>query len=162
MMCNSCTNVWSSCFIIAPKEAHNIRQTNKEKIIIMEFASQLKHLRTAAGLSQEEIAQKVHVTRQSVSKWEAGDSSPDLETTAKLAEFFDVSLDQLVLGKAEASSNDISNKKLLKKIKELEEERNEHSLASFLEENWFSILIAITIVYAGFHGGVRYWWDKFF
>lgn len=128
----------------------------------MEFANQLKKLRNKEGLSQEDVANTVHVTRQSVSKWESGDSTPDLATTVKLAELFDVSLDYLILDTKPEKSKDISNKKLLKKIEEMNEENNEHSLAGFLEDNWFGIIIVLALVYAGFHGGINYWWHKFF
>lgn len=131
----------------------------------MEFANQLKKLRNKKGLSQEDIANEVHVTRQSVSKWESGDSTPDLATTVKLAELFDVSLDYLVLNINSEKSNDISNKKLLKKIEELNAKNNYHngySFAKFFRDNWFPILIVIACIYAGFHGGIRFWWHKFF
>lgn len=68
----------------------------------MEFASQLKQLRTARGLSQDDVAAACFVSRQAVSKWETGDGTPDLRTLVKLAETLAVSLDTLVLG-AEAA-----------------------------------------------------------
>lgn len=128
----------------------------------MKFAEQLKKLRNRKGLSQENIANEVHVTRQSVSKWESGESTPDLATTVKLAELFDVTLDYLVLNVKPQKTNDISNKKLLAKLEEMNEKNNEHSLGSFLEDNWLLILFAVALVYAGFHGGIDYWSGKFF
>lgn len=65
----------------------------------MEFANRLHELRKQKGLSQEELANLLNVTRQTVSKWEAGDSTPDLEKLAALGEAFGVSLDMLVLGR---------------------------------------------------------------
>ncbi|WP_316605998.1 helix-turn-helix transcriptional regulator [Streptococcus pluranimalium] len=63
------------------------------------FAEQLKKLRTEKKLSQDALAEKLFISRQSVSKWENGDATPDLENLIKLAEILDVSLDQLILGK---------------------------------------------------------------
>ncbi len=53
-------------------------------------------LRTRNELTQEELALKVGVARQTVAKWESGDAIPDLDNACKLAELFDVSLDALV------------------------------------------------------------------
>lgn len=64
----------------------------------MKFAEELKKRRTALGMSQDDLAAKVFVSRQAVSKWENGDGTPDLNTLVKLAEILNVSLDTLVLG----------------------------------------------------------------
>lgn len=53
-------------------------------------------LRTRAELTQEGLAQKIGVARQTVAKWEAGDAVPDLANASRLAQTFDVSLDDLV------------------------------------------------------------------
>ncbi|HKM34088.1 MAG TPA: helix-turn-helix transcriptional regulator [Lachnospiraceae bacterium] len=65
----------------------------------MEFQKKLYELRKQKGISQEELADKLNVTRQTVSKWELGDSTPDLEKLRMLSDFFDISLDELVMGK---------------------------------------------------------------
>lgn len=62
------------------------------------FAEQLKKLRGAKDFSQEDLAQKLFVSRQSISKWENGDTTPDMENLIALAACLDVSLDELVLG----------------------------------------------------------------
>ena len=49
-------------------------------------------LRTKKGLSQEELADKVFVTRQAVSRWENGETIPNIETLKLLSKFFDVSI----------------------------------------------------------------------
>jgi len=53
-------------------------------------------LRRLKGLTQEELAEKLSVTRQTISKWETGESAPDLVKAKQLAEVFGVSLDELV------------------------------------------------------------------
>ncbi|MEY8462833.1 helix-turn-helix domain-containing protein [Streptococcus merionis] len=62
------------------------------------FAHQLKKFRTAKNLSQEDLAEQLYISRQSISKWENGDATPDMENLTKLAQIFQVSLDELVLG----------------------------------------------------------------
>ncbi len=56
------------------------------------------NLRRKQGLSQEQLAEKLGVSRQSVSKWEGGQSTPDLDKLIALADCFGVTLDELVRG----------------------------------------------------------------
>ena len=53
-------------------------------------------LRTKKGLSQEELAEKVYVTRQAVSRWEKGETTPNTETLKLLSKLFDVSINTLL------------------------------------------------------------------
>lgn len=69
----------------------------------MEFRNRLYELRRRAGLSQEELAELLGVTRQAVQKWEAGTSRPDMDNLTALADYFQVSLDHLVRGTEEAA-----------------------------------------------------------
>ncbi|MBQ9898686.1 MAG: helix-turn-helix transcriptional regulator [Ruminococcus sp.] len=66
----------------------------------MEFNNKLYELRKQKGLSQEELANRLNVSRQTVSKWEVGDSTPDMEKLVAMSDLFGVSLDELVLNKA--------------------------------------------------------------
>lgn len=59
------------------------------------FCDNLVQMRKAMKMTQEDIAEKLGVTRQSVAKWESGDSIPDLDKCKLLAEIFGVSLDDL-------------------------------------------------------------------
>ncbi|MDF7638935.1 helix-turn-helix transcriptional regulator [Lactobacillus sp. ESL0791] len=65
---------------------------------MIKFAEQLKTYRKKNSLSQDDLAAKLSISRQAISKWEAGDSTPDLDNVVKLAGIFNVSLDDLVLG----------------------------------------------------------------
>lgn len=56
----------------------------------------LLELRTKAGLSQGELAEKVYCTRQAVSRWENGDTVPNTETLKLLSKLFDVSINTLL------------------------------------------------------------------
>ena len=59
----------------------------------------IKMLRTKIGLTQKELAEKVHVTDKAVSKWETGDGNPEITILIELASVFDVSIDYLLTGK---------------------------------------------------------------
>ena len=56
----------------------------------------LYNLRAKKGLSQDELAEKVFVTRQAVSRWENGETTPNVETLKLLSEFYDVSINTLL------------------------------------------------------------------
>ena len=62
----------------------------------MESKTVLFRLRTDNGLSQEQLAEKVHVTRQAVSRWETGETVPNPETLKLLSSLFDVSINTLL------------------------------------------------------------------
>lgn len=68
----------------------------------MELGNKILELRKKKHLSQEQLAELVGVTRQTISKWELGETSPDLNQAKKLSEVFKVSLDDL-------TNNDIKN-----------------------------------------------------
>ncbi len=58
--------------------------------------SNLKMYRMKAGLTQEEIAEKIGVSRQAVAKWERGETQPAISSCISLAELYDISVDSLV------------------------------------------------------------------
>ena len=62
----------------------------------MEIGKQIKKHRTALGLSQDEFADKIFVTRQSVSNWENDNVLPSIEMLVRLADYFNVSTDYLL------------------------------------------------------------------
>lgn len=62
----------------------------------MTLAEKILSLRTGKGMSQDDLAEKLEVSRQSVSKWETGQSTPDLDKIIRLADLFGVSVDELV------------------------------------------------------------------
>ena len=62
----------------------------------METKDIILQLRTKAGLSQDELAEKVYVTRQAVSRWENGATTPGVETLKLLSKLFDVSINTLL------------------------------------------------------------------
>lgn len=71
----------------------------------MIFADKLIQLRKKSGWSQEDLAEQMNVTRQSVSKWESAQSIPDLDKLVRLSEIFGVSLDYLLKDEMEEAEN---------------------------------------------------------
>jgi len=74
----------------------------------MEIAVQIRKHRTESGLSQKDLAEKVYVTRQTVSSWENGKSYPDIQSLLLLSQLFGVSVDQLIKGDLETMKQEIS------------------------------------------------------
>ena len=62
----------------------------------METKDMIRELRTKKGLSQDELAEKVFVSRQAVSRWENGETTPNTETLKLLSKLFDVSINTLL------------------------------------------------------------------
>lgn len=67
----------------------------------IETANRLYELRKKQGLSQEELAEKLGVSRQAVSKWERSEASPDTDNLIALAKLYNLSLDELIYGEKE-------------------------------------------------------------
>ena len=64
----------------------------------MAFSENLQFIRTQAGVTQEQLAEQLGVSRQSVSKWESGLSFPEMETLLRICDLYDVNLDTLLRG----------------------------------------------------------------
>ena len=81
----------------------------------MEFGERVKAVRTGAGLTQEQFASRLGVTRQAVSNWENGRNLPDIEVVIAISQTFGVSLDELILGgedmtRTTGEQNDMADK----------------------------------------------------
>lgn len=79
----------------------------------MKFHEKLKQERKKLNLSQEDLAKKITITRQSISKWEREKGYPNIETLIKLSELFDITVDELLKG------DDFLKDKIVKDGKEL-------------------------------------------
>lgn len=97
----------------------------------MELGKQIKKYRSELGISQEALAEKVYVSRQTISNWENDKNYPDINSLLRLSEVFHVSLDILMKGDKERMS---------KIIKQEDQKQFEKT------SNIFSILMAATIL----------------
>lgn len=79
----------------------------------MNIADRIQYLRKQKGYSQEELADKVGVSRQAVSKWESEQSSPELEKIITMSELFEVTTDYILKGIEPVST---TNKKTMKTL----------------------------------------------
>lgn len=87
------------------KKVNKGKNMNSKQINI---AANIRNLRTGLGLSQDKLAQEFNVSVQAVSKWETGASMPDIMMLPKIADFFDISLDDLFYGTEEVQEPDLS------------------------------------------------------
>ena len=74
----------------------------------MALSENLPYLRTRQNMTQEQLAEQLEVSRQSVSKWESGASYPEMETILKLCDLFHIDMDTLLRGSAEQSLSEDS------------------------------------------------------
>ncbi len=81
----------------------------------MSFKDDLRMMRHQAGLTQEDLAQKLHVTRQTVSTWETGKNRPNLETLHTLSQLFNEPLEKLLFGE-ETKVDKVNRQSVAKKI----------------------------------------------
>ncbi len=80
----------------------------------MEVGAQIKKYRGHMGISQEELAEKVYVSRQTVSNWETGKNYPDIHSLLLLSSLFHISLDQLIKGDIEIMRKEIKETEIKK------------------------------------------------
>jgi transcriptional regulator with XRE-family HTH domain len=71
----------------------------------MNFGQKLLSLRKEKGLSQEELGGQLKVSRQTVSKWELGETTPEMDKLILISELFTISLDELIKGKGASDVN---------------------------------------------------------
>lgn|SRR5699024_249518 len=99
----------------------------------MEIGRQIKKYRTELKLSQEELADKIYVTRQTVSNWENDKNYPDIHSLVLLSSLFGISLDDLVKGD----------------VKEMEEAIKTEDAKKLKRDGWiYFMLLCVTVVSA--------------
>ena len=76
----------------------------------MTFSEKLQRLRKVNGLSQEQLAEKLNVSRQAISKWERGDGLPDFMVMLKLCELLEITLNDLISDKVKKHQSFLRNK----------------------------------------------------
>ena len=85
----------------------------------MEFSEKLQELRKSKGLTQEELAEILYVSRTAVSKWESGRGLPNIESLKEISKFFDVSIDDLLSGEKLLSIAEKENKSNIRNMCDL-------------------------------------------
>ena len=75
----------------------------------MKFNEKLIQLRKEKGLSQEALGEKLNVARQTVSKWELGETTPEMDKLVKMSELFEISLDNLIKDNTETTPTNSQN-----------------------------------------------------
>ena len=83
----------------------------------MDFGTQIKKLRSSRKLTQEQLAQKLNVSRRTISSWENNRNLPDLEMVVRIAKIFTLSLDQLILGDPTMATKLVKDGSEMRKIK---------------------------------------------
>lgn len=108
------------------------------------FSENLKTLRKQNGFSQEELASKLHVVRQTISKWEKNLSVPDADTLIRLAEILEVSVSELLGSKIETKNGNVTNDvaEQLSRINEQLAIKNRHS-----RRIWKAIAIILVVFF---------------
>lgn len=81
----------------------------------MEFGEKLKQLRKANHLSQEKLSERIHVSRQAISKWEQGSAVPDTDNIVLLSKFFQVPIEYLLLNDEEIKGSHEHKNLVIKK-----------------------------------------------
>jgi|SRR5690554_1947453 len=116
----------------------------------MTLGENINSLRKKQGMSQEQLAYELNVSRQSISKWELGESVPELEKIVALAKLFSVSTDELIKGGEDNEANSSSSDSLT-------------PIIDTVKRRWYRIgylLIGWGILGAAGAGFVRYLWTR--
>lgn len=113
----------------------------------MRFEEKIIHLRKQKGLSQEELAEQLGVSRQAVSRWELGQTLPDIPNLVQLCELFGVSADYLVKDEEQAAvKNDQTTKTIARLTREREKIR--YLARKYYYTAWAAVLMAIGFMLA--------------
>lgn len=106
----------------------------------IKFSKFLKKSRLEKGLTQEELANKLCVTTQAVSKWENGKGYPDVTTLGNLASALDLSIDELMNSKKNDSKN-LEIKEVIKEVEVIKEKKPNYKLIGII----IGVILAIAI-----------------
>lgn len=85
----------------------------------MEFSEKLQELRKSKGLTQEELAEALYVSRTAISKWESGRGYPNIDSLKEISKFFSVTIDELLSGEKIISIAERENKSNMQNICDL-------------------------------------------
>ena len=108
----------------------------------MTFSEKLKEARKNAGLTQEQLAEKLCVSRQAVTKWEADQSAPSTDNLFRLAEIFGTGVDLLLTSGEEESRQTVAEQ--LRDLLKAEEEKQAASRRVQRKRNWIATAVGAT------------------
>ncbi len=142
------------------------------------LSDNLYSLRKSRGLSQEEFAEKIHISRQAVSKWERGEAYPDTENLIMIASFYGVTLDELVnssdISERNTADCEVSDEESKNNILDDEDDKDDKddsqggvTVEGSLHFNWrdlpYPIIVVVIYLLLGFltPNGFGIWWTLF-
>ena len=124
----------------------------------IEIANRLVQLRKQHNLSQEELAEKLGISRQAVSKWERAESSPDTDNLISIAKLYNVSLDDLL--KTDEAQEEL--KRQAQEKREQEEKQDKENNKTMMQKFPYPIVAVILFFIIGFvFHGFPYAWIVF-
>ena len=103
----------------------------------------LKELRKEKGFTQEQLAEKFNVSRRSVSRWETGSNMPDISILVELAEFYDVSISEIIDGERKSEKMDKEVKETALKLSDYAETINQKVKMQLF---WLTIIALIGMI----------------
>lgn len=115
----------------------------------MNFSESIKQKRKDKGLTQEELADILFVSRQTVSNWENGKTLPDIDSLILLSEALDVSIDELVKGDNGLKDSIVIRSNLEKKIEDIQEYLGYALLliaVFFFDFNFYAVMAALLLI----------------
>lgn len=107
----------------------------------MELGKQIKKYRQESQLSQEELANRVYVSRQTISNWENDKSYPDVTSLVLLSEVFQISLDKLIKGDIDTMKEVIKQEEIKNSITTAQSIRFFSLLLLFQQLRYFTLVI---------------------
>ena len=107
----------------------------------MEVGQRLKDLRAEAHMSQDDLAARVYVSRQTISSWENGKTYPDVQSLLLLSEIFDVTVDSLIKGDVEAMTKTVDSD--VRTMKRLSYVMTVFIVLTVIACGWFSFQVAV-------------------
>ncbi len=120
----------------------------------MKFNEKLIKLRKSKGLSQEELGMELAVSRQTISKWEAGQSYPDFQRLVALSDYFEMTLDELVkdLDVQEVRDRNLTDEKVSSIYEDLQKGKNGLNMLfkGVVLFGWFVIAIMVIVLIVQF------------
>lgn len=111
----------------------------------MNIGEKLFELRKGKNLSQEEVAEKLNVTRQTVSKWETNQSTPDFDKIIPLCELFEIGAEELLTGKKVGNQNQEIQEEVIEE-KTLTKEEVKRKSAEIVSTSVFIYIVAVAFL----------------